>query len=385
MSTPPILRDESEEAPPPLSAPPEIRGGPLVWAGRVVSALVVPAVVIFVFFFAFDYLRDEDANKVLQVLLAVLVGSLGVWALYWSMDRLVGLLPQRAGEAIRPFVYVGPAMALLTFYLVYPAVNTTIISFKNDNSSEWVGFENFATVFTQEKYLISMRNSVIWVMLVPLAAVAIGLAFATMADKLGRRSESVAKSIIFLPMAISFVGASVVWGFIYFFRTEGFGEQIGLLNAIRASFDAEAINWLILQPWNNLFLMVILVWLQTGFAMVIISSAIKGVPVDMIEAARIDGASEWQVFRSVVFPTISPTVVVVWTTILITVWKVFDIVWVTTGGRDNTQVVAQSMVDEFFTNFNYGTGATLAVLLFIAVIPILIINVRRFREQEAIR
>jgi alpha-glucoside transport system permease protein len=301
------------------------------------------------------------------------------------MDRAVNVLPSRSGQAIRPFVFAGPAVVLLAFYLVYPAVNTTIISFQNSSSTEFVGIDNYTRIFTESQYLIAMRNSLVWVLVVPAAAVLIGLAFATLADKLSRRTESFSKSLIFLPMAISFVGASVVWGFVYAFRPEGFGEQIGIQNAIMVGLGNDPVNWLAQQPWNNLFLMVILVWLQTGFAMVILSSAIKSVPDELLEAARIDGATEWQAFRRVVLPSISSTVVVVWTTILITVWKVFDIVWVMTGGRDGTQVVAQQMVQEFFTNRNNGVGAALAVLLFIAVIPVLVINVRRFRAQEAMR
>jgi alpha-glucoside transport system permease protein len=186
-------------------------------------------------------------------------------------------------------------------------------------------------------------------------------------------------------MAISFVGASVVWRFVYSFRAEGFGEQIGLINGIITSFGGGATDVLALTPWNNLFLMVILIWLQTGFCMVILSSAIKSVPDELLEAARIDGATEWQAFRRIVLPSISSTVVVVWTTTVITVWKVFDIVYVMTGGRDNTQVVASQMVTEFFDNSNNGIGAALAVVLFIAVVPILVINVKRFRAQEAMR
>lgn len=276
-------------------------------------------------------------------------------------------------------------MAIIAFYLVYPAVNTAILSFQDARSKEFVGFDNFVRIFTENEYLISIRNSLIWVVVVPFLAVAIGLAFATLADKLSRRAESFTKSLIFLPMAISFVGASVVWTFIYAFRPEGFGEQIGLLNGIWTNLGGDPINWLAQQPWNNLFLMVILVWLQTGFSMVILSSAIKGVPDVLLEAARIDGASEWQTFWRIVMPSVASTVVVVWTTVLITVWKVFDIVWVMTGGLESTQVVAQSMVKEFFTNRNNGMGAALAVLLFIAVVPILIINVRRFKAEEAMR
>ncbi len=386
MTTPPILDDDSQGLGPTQGVPYEEpqAGGAAVWLLRLASTLVIPAVVI-VFFFAFGFLKDEDGNKAIQVLVAIVVGIGGVWALYWGMDRLVTMLPDRVGSSVRPFVFVGPAMVIIAFYLVYPAVNTTILSFQDERSREFVGFDNFVRVFTESEYLISIRNSLIWVIVVPFLAVAIGLAFATLADKLSRRAESFTKSLIFLPMAISFVGASVVWTFIYAFRPEGFGEQIGLLNGIWTNLGGDPINWLAQQPWNNLFLMVILVWLQTGFSMVILSSAIKGVPDVLLEAARIDGASEWQTFWKIVMPSVASTVVVVWTTVLITVWKVFDIVWVMTGGLESTQVVAQSMVKEFFTNRDNGMGAALAVLLFVAVVPILIINVRRFKAEEAMR
>jgi len=356
----------------------------LAWVLRILSALVVPAVLV-LFFFAFEFLQRRDINKLVQVGTALVVGVLGVWVLYWGMDRLVSALPARAGAGVRPFAFAGPAMVLLGFYLVYPAVNTFILSFQNDAGDAFVGLANFQRIFTETTYLVAIRNSVGWALLVPAAAVAIGLYFATLADRLPRRSEATAKSLLFLPMAISFVGASVVWTFIYRFRPEGFGEQIGIMNAIVTGFGGEAVDWLAQPLWNNLFLMVILVWLQTGFAMVILSSAIKAVPEEIVEASRIDGANEWQVFRRIVIPSISSTIVVVWTTILITTWKVFDIVYVMTGGREGTSVVAQQMVAEFFTFNNDGIGAALAVILFIAVVPILVINVKRFRAQEATR
>ncbi|HEX9854498.1 MAG TPA: sugar ABC transporter permease [Acidimicrobiia bacterium] len=383
MTTPPVTTPDEPVTSTPLREL-EQPGGLGVWALRIATALVVPVVIV-VFFFAFGFLKDEEANKAIQVLVALVVGIGGVWALYWGMDRLVDRLPLKAGIGVRPFAFVGPALVLLAFYLVYPAINTTIISFQDARSESFVGFDNYVRIFTESEYLVSLRNSAIWVLVVPLAAVGIGLAFATLADKLGRRIESATKSLIFLPMAISFVGASVVWTFVYSFRPEGFGDQIGILNAIWTSIGNEATNWLAQRPWNNLYLMVILVWLQTGFSMVILSSAVKGVPEELLEAARIDGATEWQSFWRVVFPSIFSTVVVVWTTVVITVWKVFDIVWVMTGGREGTQVVAQQMVQEFFTNRNNGVGAALAVVLFVAVVPILILNVRRFRAEEALR
>jgi alpha-glucoside transport system permease protein len=383
VTTPPIFKDEDEGIDvAPLAEPQS--GGPLTWLLRIASAFVLP-IVVAVFFFAFDFLKRDDVSKSVQVLLAVVIGIGGVWAMYWGMDRMINLLPDRLGASVRPFAFVGPAMVILSFYLIYPAINTTILSFKDGRSQNWIGFDNYGRIFTESQYLISIRNSLVWVIVVPALAVVIGLGFATMADKISARAESVSKSVIFLPMAISFVGASVVWTFVYAFRPEGFGDQIGILNAIGGVAGVDPINWLAQKPWNNLMLMVILVWLQTGFSMVILSSAIKGVPDVLLEAARIDGATEWQAFWKVVFPSILSTIVVVWTTVLITVWKVFDIVWVMTGGRDGTQVVAQQMVQEFFTNRNNGVGAALAVLLFVAVLPILVINIRRFRAEEAVR
>jgi alpha-glucoside transport system permease protein len=362
---------------------------PTVGRQRTSSSIVLAAVgtligVGIVGVLAFQYLKDDDANKLLQVVVAVVVGSIGVWAIYWAVDQLISAAPDRAANALRPVLFVGPAMALLALYLVYPAINTLILSFQDRRSDEWVGLDNYQTVFTEREYLIGIRNSFVWVLIVPAAAVAIGLVFATLADKLGRKLENLSKSLIFLPMAISLVGASIVFTFVYHFRAPGFGEQIGLANAIWDNFG-DPVAWLAQKPWNNLYLMVILIWLQTGFSMVILSSAIKSVPDELLEAARIDGATEWQAFWRVVFPTIASTVVVVWTTVLITVWKVFDIVYVLTGGADETQVIAQQMVREFFTNRNNGVGATLAVLLFVAVIPVLVLNIKRFKAQEETR
>lgn len=383
--TTPVVAPVDEVPRQPISEDPGAGNNSLAaWLLRIGSALVIPAVLV-LFFFTFDFLKQEDTNKLLQVAVAVAVGVGGIWLLYWGMDRAISVMPEQVGNAVRPFAFAGPAMVLLGFYLVYPAVNTFILSFQDSDGESFVGFANFQRIFTEETYLISIRNSVIWVILVPIVAVAIGLAFATLSDRIGKRSETVAKSLIFLPMAISFVGASVVWRFVYNFRPEGFGEQIGLLNAVKVAFGGDPVDWISVPLWNNLLLMVILIWLQTGFAMVILSSAIKAVPVDEIEASRIDGANEWQVFRKIVIPSIASTLVVVWTTVLITTWKVFDIVFVMTGGRNDTSVVAERMVTEFFTFDNNGMGAALAVLLFVAVLPILIINVKRFQQQEATR
>ncbi|MBW3666034.1 MAG: sugar ABC transporter permease, partial [Actinobacteria bacterium] len=300
MATP-VITPTEDRPPQPPPEPGATSQSATVWLLRIASALIIPAI-LFLFFVTMEFLQDPGTNKVVQVVVAVVVGVGGVWLLYWGMDRTVSLLPDRVAAAVRPFAFAGPAIMLLGFYLVYPAVNTFILSFQDARGDNFIGLANYQRLFTDSTYLISMRNSVFWALVVPAVCVVVGLAFATLADKMGRRSEAVAKSLIFLPMAISFVGASVVWIFVYSFRPEGFGEQIGLLNAVWTALGADPVNWLQTQPWNNLFLMVILIWLQTGFSMVILSSAIKSVPEELIEAARIDGADEWDVFRRITVP-----------------------------------------------------------------------------------
>lgn len=384
MTTPPVLPDEDVEVGRPRDQPGASDNSVQVWLVRILSALVVPAVLA-LFFFTFEFLQDPSTNKIVQIAVAIVVGVGGVWLLYWGLDRLISQLPERLAAGARPFVFAGPAMILLGFYLVYPTVETLLTSVRDADGVNFVGLDNYQRIFTESDYLVAIRNSFVWAIVVPVVCVIAGLAIATLADMLPRKTESAFKSLIFLPMAVSFVGASVVFTFVYSFRPEGFGDQIGLLNAIMVALGNDPVDWLRLPFWNNLFLMVILIWTQTGFAMVILSSAIKGVPDDLLEAARIDGANEWQVFRRITVPTIASTIVVVWTTILITTWKVFDIVYVMTGGRDGTSVVAEKMVTEFFTFYNRGMGAALAVVLLIAVTPVLVINIRKFREQEALR
>ena len=244
------------------------------------------------------------------------------------------------------------------------------------------GSQNYGFVFTDDGMLRAIRNTLLWIIIVPSVAVSAGLGIAVLSDKL-QRGESFAKSLIFLPMAVSFVGASVVFGLVYNFKV--FGAQTGLLNGINQGFGNDPVAWLSQEPWNNLMLMVIMIWMQTGFAMVILSAAIKSVPDDILEAARIDGATEIQVFWRVVLPSILSTVVVVLTTMVITVLKVFDIVFVMTNGESGTEVIAEQMIRWFFRNDHNGRGAAIAVVLFLAIIPVMWINVKRFRAEEAIR
>jgi alpha-glucoside transport system permease protein len=352
---------------------------------RIVGAIAIPLFGFAAMWAAIEYLRNENANRVLVVIVAVVVGVGGIFLLYVVMNKAVDVLPLRYRESVRPWVFVGPALVLLGLFLLYPLVNTIFISFKDEFSQSFIGLGNYKFVFSDPSMLRSIRNTLGWMILVPLVAVTSGLAFATLADRL-RRGESVAKSVIFLPMAISFAGASIVWRLVYSYRPQGFGSNIGLLNGIVIGLGQNPIDWLSQQPWNNLYLMVIMVWMQTGFAMVVLSAAIKAIPDEIIEAARIDGASEWQVFRRIMVPSILPTIAVVTTYMVINALKVFDIVFVIGNPQSNgTEVIAERMIYWFFIGANYGRGAAIAVILFLAVIPVMIWNVRRFREQELIR
>jgi alpha-glucoside transport system permease protein len=366
-------------------AQPASAGRAGVFVLRLLSALVVPIVAFALLWVTFDYLRDENANRFIVVGVALVVGVGGVFFLYWGANRVIEFLPERVREGVRPYVFVGPCLVILAVFLVYPVINTILISFKDASSESFVGLANYRFVFTDHDMLTAIRNTAAWIVIVPFFGVIIGLAFATLADRL-RRGEAIAKSAIFLPMAISFAGASITWRLIYDFRPQGFGSNIGLLNGIWIGLGQDPVAWLTLQPWNNLFLMVILVWIQTGFAMVVLSAAIKAIPDEIIEAARIDGASEMQVFRRIIVPSILPTIVVVTTYMVINALKVFDIVFIMGNAEsDGTVVIAERMIDWFFSSRNFGRGAAIAVVLFVVIVPVMIWNVRRFREEELTR
>jgi alpha-glucoside transport system permease protein len=380
-----------EEPPPAPPPPPEAPPGrsPGQAAGltllRLLGAVVVPIAAFALLWLTFDFLRDADANRLVLAGVAIVVGVGGVFLLFWAMNSTVNHLPERFREGVRPYVFVGPALVILAVFLVYPVISTIIISFGDRRGEGFVGLDNYDFVFSDESMLRSIRNTAGWIVIVPLVAVTIGLAFATLADRL-HRGEAVAKSLIFMPMAISFVGATVTWTLIYSFRPEGFGTNIGLLNGIKQGLGLSPTAWLQQTPWNNLLLMVIMIWIQTGFAMVVLSAAIKSIPDEIIEAARIDGASELQVFRRIIVPSIAPTIAVVVTYMVINSMKVFDIVFVIGNAETNeTEVIAERMIEWFFISNHDGRGAAIAVVLFVAVIPVMVWNIRRFREQEALR
>ncbi|MGC0250261.1 carbohydrate ABC transporter permease [Pseudactinotalea sp. Z1748] len=322
--------------------------------------------------------------KVINAVLAIAGGVGAVLILFFVFNWLVERLPERWSSRLKPWVFAGPAIAFIGLFLLYPGVRTIILSFANARSTEWVGVQNYVDLLTESAFQQTMINTLLWILVVPTVAVVIGLLVAVLTDRLAPRGEKVTKSLIFLPMAISMVGASTIWRFIYEFRPGG-TEQIGLLNALWTGIGGQPQVWLQMRDYrlNSFLLMIILIWLQTGFAMVLLSSAIKAVPEETVEAARIDGATEVQAFFQVVIPQIWGTVITVFVTILIAVMKIFDIVYVMTGGQHNTDVVARRFFAELFNVGDYGKSAAIVVLLMIAVIPVMIYQVRQFRKQEA--
>jgi alpha-glucoside transport system permease protein len=276
--------------------------------------------------------------------------------------------------------FVFPALLLLGVGLLYPAVRTIWSSFHNADGSKWNGFSNYSAIFTDGDLLIVLRNTALWVFLVPLLATTFGLLYAVVIDK--AKGEAFAKALIFLPMAISFVGASLIWKFVYDFKPKG-RPQTGIANELLTKIGLDPYNFILHSPWNTFFLIIIMVWIQAGFAMVVLSAAIKAIPGDVIEAARLDGVTPIGMFRYITLPSIRPAVIVVLTTIGIATLKVFDIVRVMTNGQFSTSVVATEFYNQTFRYNNTGQGASLAVILFVLVIPIVFYNVRQLKKGEA--
>ena len=286
----------------------------------------------------------------------------------------------------KPWLFVGPALLLIGFFFIYPTIVTIIRSFFGRGAAlfgptvHFVGFANWQYIFTSPTMLSALRNNALWMVVFTVFTVGLGLILAVMLDRV--RYEKILKSVIFVPAAISMVGASIIWKFVYAFRPEGM-PQIGILNAIVVALGGKPIGWLIQRPWiNNLCLIVVGIWIWTGFCMVILSAAYKNIPKQLLEAARIDGANEWQVFWKVILPLLKPTVAVVGTTMVVTVLKIFDIVYVMTNGNFSTEVIANRMYKEMFNYFNYGRASAIAVVLLILILPFMFLNIRRFTQQE---
>ncbi|WP_166876018.1 carbohydrate ABC transporter permease [Salinibacterium sp. ZJ450] len=315
--------------------------------------------------------------KIVQVVLALALFAVVIGLLLFFIDRA----PKRGRDYWQLAAFIVPALLLLAIGLIYPVVRTTVLSF-GSGAGDFIGLDNFAWAFTQPAGLISLRNTIIWVILVPLISTIVGLAYAVFIDK--SRGEKYYKALVFMPMAISFVGAGIIWRFVYEYRAPG-NDQIGLLNQIVVWLGGEPMRWLQEAPWNTFFLIVVMIWVQTGFAMVVLSASIKGVPTEQLEAAELDGTNPWQRFIHVTLPGIRGTLVVVVTTISIATLKIFDIVRTMTAGNFETSVVANEMYTQAFRAGEAGRGAALAVILMIMVLPIVIYNVRVLRQQREIR
>jgi alpha-glucoside transport system permease protein len=354
---------------------------------RLALAISIPIIAFFVLYQGFLFLRAGNAPKWLITVVAIIWGVGGVAALYWIFNWIVEMLPDEWTIRLQPFVFIGPAMAILAWYLAIPSVRTLYISLFDRDGPEFgnfVGLSNYVAVFTDRLMLGAIRNNLaFWILIATPLTVAFGLLVAILADR--SKFERVSKSFIFMPMAISFVGASVIWNFIYEVKPVD-APQIGLLNAIVVALGGQPQAWpayTAISPWNNIFLVIIVVWLQAGFAMVLFSAALKGVPDEIIEAARIDGATEVQVFFRIMIPYIQGTIITVTTTVVIFTLKIFDVVWVMTGGQFGTDVIATQFYRQSFIARNAGFGSAIAIVLLIAVIPVMIYNLRQFGEQEA--
>jgi alpha-glucoside transport system permease protein len=308
-------------------------------------------------------------------------------AVFLAVLLLVFYAAGRAtGRVTRPLtigVFLGPAVLLLLVGLVVPAIRTIYLSFRNDDSSRFIAGKNYTWAFTTSAIHEVLINTLLWIIVAPVLATGLGLAMALLVDRMKR--QAVYKSLIFMPMAISFVGASIIWRFIYEARDPA-QPQIGLLSQVVMALGwRHPPNWILTSPLNNFLLMVIMIWVQTGFAMVVLSAAIKAIPDEILEAARMDGAKGGKLFVFVTIPMIRNTLVVVLTTVMITTLKVFDIVRTMTGGNFGTQVLANEMYSQSFVESNVGRGSALAVILFIAVLPLVGYNIVQLRKERATR
>jgi alpha-glucoside transport system permease protein len=338
---------------------------------------VVAALVLLVL--GFLWLRDPGLPKPVVVAVAVVWGVGGTLALFAGANAIVERLPERAARGLTVVVFIGPALVVVGYFLVVPTLRTLATSTLDRNGVEFVGLANFVAVFTDRAMQEALRNNLLWIAVGATGSVLLGLVIAALADR--SRFERLAKAIVFMPLAISLVGAGVIWNFVYAYRDPA-SPQIGLLNAIWTGLGGDPQAWIAQnQPWNNVFLIVIVVWLQTGFAMTIFSAAIKGVAAELLDAGRIDGASELQVFGRIVLPMILPTIITVTTTIVIFTLKIFDVVLVMTGGQYGTNVIATEFYHQYFVNRNAGFGSAIAVVLLVAVIPVMLYNVRQLRDR----
>ena len=291
------------------------------------------------------------------------------------------IISHRYENSIRSIIFIAPAFLVLFTFILFPVFETIRLSFYDKFGREFIGFDNYLWAIKDNEFRRSILNNLGWLLIVPTLSTFFGLVIANLTDRIWW--GTIAKSIIFMPMAISFVGPGVIWKFIYDYRGVD-DQQIGLLNAIVVSFGLEPQAWLTIPIWNNLFLMAIMIWIQTGLALVIFSAALRGIPKETLEAARIDGASEFRIFWSIIIPFLEQTILVIWTIITILVLKVFDIIYAMTNGQWQTEVLANLMYDWMFRGGgDSGRGSVLAFCIMIGVIPILAWNLYRHRNEQS--
>lgn len=315
----------------------------------------------------------------LVVLIGVPAATVAYVALVeWAMARL----PVKVRPRVRPWLWLAPVIILLTVFLVYPSINTLVLSLLDRNSETYVGTDNYQYVFTNRDTLLSLRNNVLWLVLLTGVTVTLGLLFAVLFDRV--KYEAAAKAFIFIPMAISFVAAGIIWKLMYDYRPPG-QPQTGTLNALVQAGGGQPVPWLIDPLTNNPALIVVGIWMWTGFALVILSAGLKSIPDEILEAGRVDGATEWQILRQITIPMLGSTIAVVATTMIIYALKAFDIVYVMTNGNFGTDVIANRMYKEMFSARHLGRASAIAVVLLLAIVPVMIINIRRFQQQENIR
>ncbi|MFZ4117822.1 MAG: carbohydrate ABC transporter permease [Rhodoluna sp.] len=332
---------------------------------------------------AFVAARKTPWEVIFPNLLLLIVSLTAFAAIVYLVFLLASRVNVRTQEWLKYAVFLAPAVLLLLIGLVYPTLRTLVMSFMNADSTEFVGLDNYVWSFTIPEILIVLRNTAIWVLVVPILSTLLGLAIAYMTDRMKR--PGIVKSLIFLPMAISFVGAGVIWKFVYSFQPNLDKPDIGLFSAVSKALGLTAPNWLLEAPMNTLLLILVMIWIQTGFCMVVISAAMKNVPDEVVEAAMLDGAGNWKRFLRVTIPMIRSTVIVVLTTTAIGTLKVFDIVRTMTGGNFETNVIANEMYSQSFRQMNYGQGSALAVILLLCVLPIIAYNIRQLRRERTER
>lgn len=325
-------------------------------------------------------------GDILFGLFSIVVGIAASYGLYWLLNFLISLLPKRIHQKLNFLAFLTPAAVLVILVLIMPLIQTVFWSFMDDRARNWVGIQNYIDLFSDQRFLGILLNNFLWVLVVPAITVAFGTAAAALSNRVPPQLEKIFKSLIFMPMAISFVAASTIWSYLYAYVPPG-RPEIGLLNALLRSFGLEAQPWITIDQWriNSFLLMAVVVWLQVGYAMVVISSAIKAVPEETIEAAQLDGANPWQVFVAIILPQVWGTVMSVFVTVLILVMKIFDIVLAMTRGNFGTSVLAFEWYKQFFENSNIGPASAVVTVLVILILPLMWLQIQTARHQETLR